>query len=76
MLRVSTELRDKLKAKAKAEGRTLEWTANQAINEYIAPKPNMVQVVDKPHGVEHVSIVDMPNHPKPTHYKPTDDWGA
>lgn len=35
MIRVSKHLRDLLKIKAKAEGRTLEWAADEALKRYV-----------------------------------------
>lgn len=35
MLRVNKELKEELKARAQADGRTLEWSANDAIAQYV-----------------------------------------
>lgn len=77
MLRVSKHLRDLLKLKAKAEGRTLEWMADQALESFLTlPNSKNVSVNEQSEVMPIDSTKPSTYRSGGLTYKNTEDWGA
>lgn len=83
MIRISKHLHDLLKIKAKAEGRTLEWAADDALREYLDEFKGLKDIVDDSTDVaEYESIQpgklikDKPYQSGGLTYRPMDEWSA